>query len=135
MAKRWYLKTTQYTLPAWNVWAALLDGLYINGELFEGNIPLQDLVVWISVQPDAYHIVNHAVTFNIAVYQNGTVNFLHKTFMWYIGQGQAQSDKIFTNGQPYGIGVNMFGVSCQNMSFPIANPIIYDTHFIMEVIV
>jgi hypothetical protein len=134
MAKRWYTKEAQYTLPAWNPVYVTIDGIYIDSELFENTIPVQDLVLWISVQPDTWHIVNHGINFSLPIFSVGKVDFLYKQFTWLPGQGHAQSDKIFCNGHPYGMGLNPMGVSCAIIvGGVIANPIIYDVSYIMEV--
>jgi hypothetical protein len=135
MATKWYTKNAQFKLPAWQAMAYYLDGLYINDDLFYNNIPVQDMVVWISVQPDTWHIVQHQIAFDIASYNHSThkVEFLHKLFAWAIGHSEPKSDKIFCNGNPYGMGLNPFWSSIEIYGLPIANPIIYDVSFIMEV--
>lgn len=138
MAKKYYLKETQYTLPAWNIVRAEPDALYIDGDLFSNNIPVLDNVFWISVQPDAWHIIGHQIEFVLATFNRSTntVEFLSKTFYWAPGESATKSGKVFCNGNPYGMGVNMFGVNIQIIGpTPIANPIIYDASLIMEVTV
>lgn len=136
MATRWYTKTAQYTLPAWNLLYFAIDGMYIDGYLFENNVTVLDNILWLSIKPTASHIVGHGINFSLPSFNGTTVKFLYKAFTWLPFQDHAQSDKIFCNGQPYGMGVNTLGVSMAIIvGGIIANPIIYDVSFIMEVTV
>lgn len=132
MAKRWYTKEATYILPAWRPLAVHIDGLYIDGYLFDQNIPVLDNTVWISVKPRTSPAFIHSINFSVPQYINGKVNFLYKEFTWWLGQSHAQSDKIFCNGHPYGMGINLFGVACYIAGI-IASDIVYDVSFIMEV--
>jgi len=134
MAKRWYTKEAQYTLPAWNPVYVTIDGIYIDSYLFENNITVLDSTLSISVQPDTWHICSHGINFSLPTFKNGVVEFLYKYFSWLPGQSHAQSDKIFCNGHPYGMGLNPMGITCAIIiGGLIGNPIIYDVSFTMEV--
>jgi hypothetical protein len=134
MAKIWYTKDAQYTLPAWNPMYFEMDGIYIDSSLFENGTPVLDNILWISVQPDKGHLVNHSITLSIPSFASGQVTMLSKMFTWLPGQGNAQSDKIFCNGQPYGMGLNIISVLCAIILGGVNYiPIIYDVGLIMEV--
>ena len=132
MAKRWYEKTAQYRLPAWKMFAFHIDGMYLDGYLFEQNIPVLDNTVSISVTPQNWHTFFHEILFSVPTYQGGVVDFLHGHFWWWPGQQHAQTNKVFCNGHPYGMGVNTIGVSCY-IGGVISRDIVYDVSYIMEV--
>lgn len=132
MAKLYYEKSATYVLPAWRIAAFHIDGMYVDGVLFENNIPVVDNTVWISLQPRNSHSFRHDIIFSIPRYSNGVVDFLYHDFWWWPGQNHAQSDKIFCNGFPYGMGINTIGVSCTLFGI-ISQDIIYDVDYIMEV--
>jgi len=134
MATKWYTKDALYTLPAWNPVYFEMDGIYIDSSLFENGTPVLDNILWISVQPDKGHIVNHSITLSTPSFANGKVTMLNKMFTWLPGQDYAQSEKIFCNGHPYGVGLNIIGVLCAIILGGVnVVPIIYDVSFIMEV--
>lgn len=132
MAKRWYEKTAQYKLPAWKTLIFHVDGMYLDGYLFDQNIPILDNTVHITVTPQNWHSFFHEIVFSVPTYQNGVVGFLGARFGWWPTQQHTQSDKIFCSGQPYGMGVNVIGVGCLLIGV-ISRDIVYDVSYIMEV--
>jgi hypothetical protein len=136
MATRWYTKDAQYVLPAWHpIWLEV-DGFYVDSSLFDQNIPVLDTILWISVGLDHWSYTNHQITFAIQSYQNGQVTPLNKMFTWLPGQAHTQSDKIYCNGHPYGMGLNILAVETSMiLGGPDVTDILYDASLILEVIV
>lgn len=134
MTTKWYTKDAAYTLPAWNPVYFEIDGIYIDSSLFEKGTPVLDTILWISVQPNKGHVVYHSITLGIPSFANGTVTMLNKMFSWLPVQRHAQSDKIFCNGNPYGVGLNIIGVLCAIILGGVnVVPITYDVSLSLEV--
>lgn len=133
MAKLWYTKTAQYRTPAGHIDATYMDGIYIDGALFENNIPVVDCVAWLAVTPQDSHWVEHGITFGFPSYQNGQVKRIAKTFDWLPGQKHTQTDKLFYNGHPYGMGLNTIAAQLYIVFFPITRDIVYNVSYILEV--
>ena len=134
MAKKWYTKEARFITPALNPLYFHAEGIYIDGSLFQNNTPILDNILRITVKPNRWCIVSHSISFGLPTYQGGQVGFLTKNFLWLPGQGHAQNDKIFSNGNPYGMGLNIIPVVCTAGPVDIMD-IIYDASFIMEVTV
>jgi hypothetical protein len=133
MTKKLYTKTAQYRTPAWSLNATYMDGIYIDGGLFEENIQIVDSTVWIQVTPQNSHSVEHGVTFGFPSYQNGMVRRISVTFDWLPWQRQEQTKNLPYNGHPYGIGLNTIAAQLYVVLFPITRDIIYDVIYTMEV--
>lgn len=132
MAKRWYTKKAQYRLPAGSMGVIYMDGIYINGYLFENNIPVLDMVTWIQVTPQEAHAVEHLANFGFPTFRNGSVVRIGHRFWWPPGSKMAQAEKLFYSGHPYGMGLNTIAVEL-SLPLPITRDIIYDVSYIMEV--
>jgi len=132
MAKRWYTKDAVYVLPKGNLYAPALDGIYINADLFENNIPVQDCVLWITIQPRSGHSFVHKADFGVPSFQAGQVIRLSHEFWWSLGQSHSQAAKIHYNGNPYGMGLNTIAVEMRIDAW-ITRDVVYDVSYIMEV--
>lgn len=136
MGTNWYTKEAQYILPAWSAIRGETDALYIDGVLWSNNIPVLDNIVWISVQPDGTHSFRHHITFYIPTFNRATnkVDYILQGFWWWPWEDHEQSNKVFCNGNPYGMGLNLFQVMME-IELPITRDIIYDVSLMMEVTV
>jgi hypothetical protein len=130
-----YSKTAQYTLPKGNWAATYMDGIYINGNLFDNNIPVIDGVIRIGVWPQNPDAVDRWANFGFPTYQNGQVIRIGHQFRWYPGSGEGQSHDLRYNGYPYGMGLNTIAVQLDVSPVPITRDIVYKVVyvFIMEV--
>lgn len=134
MAKKWYEKTALYTLPAWWLYNIQVDAIHIDSGLFETNTRVIDCILWISVKPRDKHGLGHSIDFGVPSYQlYGSVTRLNKMFGWAAWNNDAQSDKIFYNGNPYGMGLNTIAVEMRLSLVPLTSTIYYDVSYIMEV--
>lgn len=133
MAKRWYQHTAVYTLPKGYIYATNMDGIYIDGDLFHNNIPVLDCVLWVSVTPRASHMIEHWIRIGVPSFNNGTVERLGLMFDWLPFQSGAKSDKLFYNGNPYGMGLNTIAAQLYLSIFPLLVDVVYDVSYIMEV--
>lgn len=130
-----YSKTARYRIPAWNMGATYMDGIYIDGALFDNNIPVRDGVIRMSVTPQYGHWVDHWADFGFPTYQNGQVIRLGHKFWWPPGSSHAQNYDFYYNGHPYGMGLNTIAAQLSLSPLPISRDIVYDVIyvFIMEV--
>lgn len=135
MDKVHYSKKAQYRIPAWDWGATYMDGIYINGTLFENNIPVHDGMVRMSVTPQYAHWVEHWANFGFPTYQNGQVIRSGHKFWWGPGASHAQTYDLRYNGHPYGMGLNTIAAQLGLSPLPISRDIVYDVIyvFIMEV--
>lgn len=136
MATRWYTKDAQYVLPRLNPSWFEIDGIYIDGYLFENDVRVLNNILWVSVQPEHWSYTNHQITFAIPTYSGGHVTIVNRMFTWLPGQNHTQSAKIYTNGNPYGMGLNIISVLCSIILGGVdVTDLIYNASFIMEVTV
>lgn len=133
MSKLWYTHNATYRMPAGKILALYMDGIYIDGSLFENNIPLLDCVAHIQVKPRDYHLVEHGVEFGFPSFQNGQVKRIALEFDWLPFQEHKQSKILDYYGNPYGMGLNTIAVQPYIVIFPIPFDIIYDVSYTMEV--
>lgn len=133
MAKVYYTKDAVYKLPAGKVYAIAMDGIYIDGILFDDNIPVVDCVAWISVTPRYSHMIYHWIMIGVPSYKYGEVERLGIRLNWLPFQTHTQSDKISYNGHPYGMGLNTIAAQLYLDVFPLTRDIVYDVSYLMEV--
>jgi hypothetical protein len=123
-----YSKTAYYTLPALSMGATYMDGIYIDGSLFDNNKRVIDGTIRIGVWPQQTHVVMHLANFGFPSFQNGRVVRIGHEFAWPAGQKAGLSYDIPYNGFPYGIGLNTIGVQLRLNPFnpiPATHDIIY----------
>ena len=132
MAKRYYTKTAQYILPAWKMFAFHIDGIYVDGYLFDQNIPLLDAKMSITVTPQNWHTFFHEILLRMPKFQGGVVDFLQAHLWWWPGQQHIQNHTMYSSGYPYGMGINGIGVACY-LGGIITRDIVYDVSYVMEV--
>jgi len=130
-----YSKTAQYILPAWSWSATYMDGIYIDGNLFDNNIRVLDGIVRIGVWPQNPDAVDRWANFGFPTYQNGQVIRIGHKFWWGPGSGAGQSYDLRYNGYPYGMGLNTIAAQLSLSPLPITRDIVYKVVyvFIMEV--
>ena len=130
-----YSKTARYRLLAWDWSATYMDGIYINGALFENNIPVHDGVIRIGVWPQEAHWVDHWADFGFPTYENGKVIRMGHKFWWPPGSKEGKSYDLYYNGNPYGMGLNTIAAQLSLSPIPISRDIVYDVVyvFIMQV--
>jgi hypothetical protein len=135
MTTKQYSLKAQYRLPAGHQSSEYMDGIYIDGGLFENNIRVLDGVIRMAVTPDAAHGTEHWAAFGFPTYQNGKVVRLGHEFHWRIMDGSAQTYDLRYNGSPYGIGLNTIAAQLYLTPLPILHDIVYDVIyvFILEV--
>lgn len=135
MATKYYAIKAEYRLPAWSMGATYMDGIYIDGTLFENNIPVRDGVIRIDIVPQNAHWVDHWANFGFPTYQNGQVIRIGKKFWWPPGTNHAQYYDLDYNGYPYGMGLNTIAIELSLSPLPITRDIVYDVlmAFVMEV--
>lgn len=133
MSKLWYTEDAVYLLPARKTYAIAMDGIYLDGNLFDNNIPVLDCIAWISVAPRYSHMIGHWITFGFPSYKYGSVERLGIRFNWLPFQTHTQSDKLLYNGHPYGMGLNTIAVEMYLDIFPLTRDVVYDVSYIMEV--
>jgi len=135
MAKRYYTKGASYVHPAGTIPPAVasIDGLYVNSDLFENNIPVMDATLHVRVSPDARHDCNHSFRIFMPIY-NGSVSWVDGAAGWNVFESGERSFDIASNGNPYGIGLYSFYIFMEiNTGIPIFNDIIYYVAYEMEV--
>lgn len=133
MSKLYYTHNATYRMPAGKIQALYMDGIYIDGALFDRNIPVTDCKINITVTPRDDHMVGHGVDFGFASYRNGQVLRIALSFYWHPFQQDVQSKQLDWNGNPYGMGLNPIAVQPSIILFPIFVDIIYDVKYLMEV--
>lgn len=135
MATKYYAVQRQYKLPAGSFGTTYMDGVYIDGGLFENNVPVRDGVIRIDIKPRETHWVDHWANFGFPTYRNGQVIRIGHKFTWAAFTGQAQAYDLDYNGYPYGIGLNTIAIELSLYPLPITRDIIYDVlmGFVMEV--
>ena len=135
MATKYYALKKQYRLPAGSLGVTYMDGVYIDGQLFEKNIPVHDGVIRIDIVPQDWHWVDHWANFGFPTYQNGQVIRIGHKFHWPPFQVYAQAYDLDYNGHPYGMGLNTIAIQLNLSPLPITRDIIYDVvmAFVMEV--
>lgn len=133
MSKLYYTHNATYRMPRGHTSALYMDGIYIDGPLFENNIPVRDCVAHVQVTPRDDHWVEHGVQLGFPSFQNGDVKRIGLKFDWLPFQRHVQSKILDYHGSPYGMGLNTIAVQPYTVIFPIAVDIIYDVIYTMEV--
>lgn len=133
MAKSQYTLNAVYRLPAGNTYAIAMDGIYIDGVLFDNNIPLVDCVVDVSAKPRDSHMIAHWVNFGFPSYKNGKVERIGLRMDWLPFQTHTQTERLLYYGYPYGMGLNTIAVEMRLDVFPLTRDVVYDVNYLMEV--
>lgn len=135
MATKQYSLKGQYRILAGNMGATYMDGIYLDGELFDNNIPVRDGVIRIGVWPQDAHAVGHWANFGFPTFQNGQVIRMGHKLLWPPGSKEGKSYDLPYNGYPYGMGLNTIAVELSLYPLPITRDIVYDVVyvFILEV--
>jgi len=133
MATKQYSLKAQYTLPAGSFSITYMDGIYIDGDLFENNIPVRDGVIRMAVIPQAAHAVDHWANFGFPTFQNGKVVRLGHKFWWAPGESGAKNYDLRYNGYPYGMGLNTIAAELSLSPLPITRDIVYDVIYVIIV--
>jgi hypothetical protein len=128
-----FSKKAQYRLPAGSMAAIYMDGVYINGNLFDDNIPVRDGVVRIGVWPKVAHWVDHWANFGIPTFKNGKVVRLGHKFWWPPGSKEGKSYDLYYDGHPYGMGLNTIAAQLSLSPLPITQDIVYDVIYVFIV--
>lgn len=121
-------------MPAWLVYYAQMDGVYIDGDLFQRNIPVKDGTVHIVAAPQTADLTIKTLSVGVPSYQNGQVIRIGHTFTWAPNSIATQSYDLQYNGYPYGMGLNPLGVELATTP-PLTRVIWFNVRwkFIMEV--
>lgn len=135
MGQKYYSLERQYKLPSGSFGVTYMDGIYIDGWLFEKNIPVRDGTIRIDVKPRETHWVDHWANFGFPTYQNGQVVRMGHKFWWPPFNNEGQAHYLDYNGHPYGMGLNTIAIEFSLSPLPITKDIIYDIFmaFFMEV--
>jgi len=133
MVTKQYSLKAQYLLPAGHMATTYMDGIYINGALFENNIPVRDGVIRIGVWPKEAHMVDHWANFGFPTFQNGKVVRLGHKFWWAPGESGAKNYDLRYNGSPYGMGLNTIAAQLNLSPLPITRDIVYDVLYVFIV--
>ena len=129
MTKNYSLKA-QYRLPAGSFGATYMDGIYIDGTLFENNIKVLDGIVRVGVWPQNSHVVDHWANFGFPTFQNGKVVRIGHKFWWPPGSKEGKSYDLRYNGYPYGMGLNTIAAELSLSPLPITQDIVYDVVYV-----
>jgi hypothetical protein len=129
-----YTKGNSYILPAGDLLAWSVDGIYVNGDLFHNNIRLVDATLHVRVTPDARHDGVPTIELRIPVFQNGIVEYWGDYAAWAPHESGEKSFDIATNGNPYGVGLYLIGVTMSlSLLHPLINDVIFYVAYDMEV--
>lgn len=134
MDKRYYVHEGVYSLPAWKLYELHWDGIYLNDELFENNIPIVDQVAWLSVTPQGSYGTYQDVMIGFPTFTNGEVVRIGHRFTWAPYQTLTLSEKLFYNGNPYGMGLNTIAIELE-VTLAKHYEMSWYVHYIMEVTV
>jgi hypothetical protein len=126
MATKFYTKKAQYRLPAWHLGATYMDGVYIDGGLFENNTPVHDGTIRMSVTPQSAPICDNWVNIGFPSFESGKVVRIGHKFWWPPFSDKAQYHDLYYNGSPYGIGLNTIAIELTLSPLPIPSDIVYD---------
>jgi len=133
MITKQYSLKAQYRIEAGHFAASYLDGIYINGALFENNLPVRDGVIRIACIPKDTHAVDHWANFGFPSFQNGKVERIGHKFWWAPFEGGGKTYDIRYNGFPYGMGLNTIAAELNLSPLPITRDIIYDVIYVFIV--
>jgi hypothetical protein len=135
MAIKQYPLKAQYRILAGSFSADYIDGVYIDGGLFENNNRITDGVIRMAVIPQNPDAVDRWANFGFPTFQNGKVIRLGHKFWWPPGNGNAQNYDLRYNGAPYGIGLNTIAAELSLAPLPITRDVVFDVIyvFILEV--
>jgi len=132
MAAIAYTKTSRYTLPAWEWVMRFIDGIYIDGVLFDENIPVTNTLLHVSVKPQNWHMVHHEVNFTVNPLINGAVSYITRSNTWAPFTSGEWKFTMDYAGNPYGMGLNLIFVGAF-VALPISAAVVYDVEYVMEV--
>jgi hypothetical protein len=132
MADIEYTKKSSYTLPAWSWVMRFIDGIYIDGLLFESNIPVANTLLHVSVKPRDWHMVHHEINFTVNPVIGGAVSYITRSNSWAPFTSGEWNFAIDYAGNPYGMGLNLIFVGAF-VAVPISAPVVYDVEYLMEV--
>jgi hypothetical protein len=135
MATKEYQFWGQYPVPAGDIYAAHMDGVYIDGVLFENNVQVTDGTVHIVVAPQSADFIDKYLRVGLPTYENGEVIRVGHKFSWSPNSLATQSYDIDYAGHPYGIGLNTIAVEIELFPLPLDHNIWFNVlwAFIMEV--
>lgn len=132
MSKKYYQHEGVYSLPAWNEYELHWDGIYLDAELFDNNIPIQDCVAWLSATPQGSYGTDQWLLIGFPSFDGSQVVRVGHSFHWIPYSTDTLSQKLFFNGNPYGMGLNTIAIEPQVMLVKHYVMSWY-VHYIMEV--
>lgn len=105
----------QYHMPAGLPLWVHMDGVNMDGELFENNTPIIDGTVQVAVAPASSDYPIKQLSVRIPTFESGPMNgaliYKDHTFTWQPGTADTQSWTLDYNGHPFGIGLNVLQVT------------------------
>lgn len=117
MATREWQFWGQYNLPyppLLALWVHM-DGVEMNGGLFEHNTPVTDGILRVVVAPTSSDLCVKTLAVRIPTYewgpQGGAMIYKDRTFTWEPLTMDSQSWLLDYNGHPYGMGLNVLQVT------------------------
>jgi|GEM_PF-3809486 len=132
MDKKYYQHEGVYSLPAWKDYELHWDGIYLDAELFENNIPILDCTVWLSATPQGSYGTDQWLDIGFPTFTNGQVVRLGHQFRWIPYNTSTLSQKLSYNGNPYGMGLNTIAI--QPSVLLVKHYVMsWHIHYIMEV--
>jgi len=132
MAKRYYVHSAVYSMPAWNTKVTHWDGIYLNDELWENNIRIIDGEVQLAVEPQGSYGTGQTVQIGVPTFTGTDVVRLGHTFYWFGYQTHLQRANLPYNGNPYGMGLNTIAVQLE-VSLLKHYEMSWYVHYLMEV--
>jgi len=100
----------QYKVPALTAYWVYMDGVYIDGDLFENNVPVRDGTIHLSASPQSADLAIKSLEVHAPTYQNGQVDSIGHIFSWPLNAVATLSADLDYNGHPYGMGLNVLYV-------------------------
>jgi hypothetical protein len=108
----------QYYVPAGEMYYVYIDGVYIDGELFDKNIPVRDGTIHMVVAPQTADFIDKSLDVGFPTFKDGKVIRIGHGFSWGPNDISTQSYDLAYDGHPYGMGLNTIVV--QLNVFPYA---------------
>lgn len=113
MGTKFYVHEGVYSLPAWRFYELHWDGIYLDAELFDNNIPLVDQKCTIVVYPQGSYGTGQWVNVGFPTFTNGQVVRIGHQFNWPAYDTNPRSVQLSWNGNPYGMGLNTIAIELE----------------------
>lgn len=132
MATKTFKKTARYVQPAWTRDVVAADGISVDGDFFEANVPILGATIRVKARPTE-HLRWRQLTIVTPIYRNGEVS-LWVVFLkqWLPLADSEREMEVDLGNRFYGVGLNFFGVT-MSVDIPTNANVIYDVTYEVEV--